>query len=267
MKWLLSLVFIFLSIGLKGQSLQLDKTISVPKGAEDVDIDQFGNIYVVLDTEIRKLDADGQFVASYADPSFGRIDQMDVLNALNPLIYYADFNQLRILDNRLNVSQTLSLLNLGFNDPKLVAYSDQNRIWVYDQSADRLLQYSLQEQKIVNQSPIISQLGVPTPQIKNLKSGFNYSLLYLQNQGFLVFDALGARKEWVVENDSLQSFDFDNRRWISLNSKGLLKLYPINSSKSVQNFIAPHPKADKIVLRDLRLYFWLGSKLYRYRFD
>ncbi len=268
MKWLVGLIAacsLCLSVG--AQSLVLNKTINLPEGVDDVDIDQFGNLYLIIDSEIRKLSNEGSFIASFADPSFGEINQIDVLNALNPLIYYSDFNQLRILDNRLNESQTLSMLNLGFNDPKFIAYSDQNRIWVYDQSADRLLQYSLETQQIVNRSPIISQLGLPEPEVAALNSGFNYSIIYIQNQGFISFDALGAKKEIIFEKDSLRSFDFDNRRWLSLSNKGLLKLYPIHSSKKVQSFIAPHPKADKILLRNLNVYFWEGNKLYQYHLE
>lgn len=267
MKGLNSILFclgIFLG---SAQSLVHHKTIDLPKNADNIEVDQFGNIYAVLGTEIRKLDPKGKFLSSFADPSYGAIDQVDVLNALNPMIYYADFNQLRILDNRLNESQSLSMLNLGFNDPKLVAYSDQNRFWVYDQSADRLFQYSLTEQRIVNASPIISQLPLDKPQVNALISGFNYSIIYIEHQGFISFDALGAKREIIYDKDTIHSFDFDNRRWISLNNKGLLKLYPIDNSKRVQKFICPLDGVKKIILKDLSLYFWLEDKLYLYRFD
>ena len=266
-KFRLIIVCLLSFLGTHSQSLSLFKTINLPKGVNDIELDQFGNIYLVLGSELRKLTPVGEFEASFADPNFGDIDHIDLLNPMAPLIYYADFNQLRILDNRLNQSQSLSLLNLGFNDPKLIAYSDQNRFWVYDQSADRLVQFSLAENRIVNQGPIIRQLEIPKGIVSALFSGFNNSLIYLQGQGFVSFDALGAKKEFIPEQDSLQSFDFDNRRWLSLNEQGLIKVYPINNSKKPKTYLSPISKVNKLILRDLNLYFWVDDKLYQYRFD
>ncbi len=249
------------------QELSSIGSLRLPITPDDLEIDNFRNIYLVSDTELRKLDAEGNFQASFAAPNFGRIDQVDLLNALNPLIYYADFNQIRILDNRLNESRSFSMLSLGFNDPKYVAYSDQNRFWVYDQSADRLMQYSLSDNRISNRSPIISQIRGKNSLVTGLFSSFNYNMVYLENEGFLIFDAVGAMDKFISCTDQLRSIDLYNDRILCLNSKGLLSIYSLPENRSPQTFISPAPKAQKALLGKDKVFIWEADRLHIYRLD
>ena len=188
---LLMLLFWFNS---QGQTL---KSYPVSKSTQGFALDQFENIFLLEDEELLLLDKDFKRKNSYSQPLYGDITAIDATNALNLLLYFGETYRISIIDNHLNEKLNLSLINLGFNDPKLVSVSDQRHIWVYDQSEDKIVRFSLESNERTNESLNISQIiGMENYPIQ-MRSVFDKVYLNVPESGILVFDALGAFKEHI----------------------------------------------------------------------
>lgn len=198
MKLLLTFCF-FCSLGFTTTQKQ-NRTIKL-KGIDILQIDQFGFIYAVKNDKITKYDKDFKVLSSFSKPILGSITHLDVSNALNPAVLFGDTYNLSLLDNRLNEAQTLNLLELDFYDPKLMSVSDQRHLWIYDQSEDKLIRFSLENNTRENVSLNITQILGQENQPHSLVSDFEKVYLNVPEKGILVFDAVGAFLELIPIKD------------------------------------------------------------------
>lgn len=168
-------------------------------------VDQFQNLYVVNNAELRKYDPTYKQLYSYSNPIKGAINQVDVLNALNPYIFYKDWNEVVVVDNRLNASTAINFNDYGFLDVLFISFADQDNVWFYDQGTDKLYRFNLQSKKVINSSLNITQLigAENTPQ--SMVSTINKVYLNIPEKGILLFDALGSLQKNIPLKD-VESF-------------------------------------------------------------
>jgi len=164
-------------------------------------VDQFQNIYVVIGPELRKYDPTYQQLYSFSNPIKGNISQADVLNAMNPYIFYKDWNEVVVVDNRLNASTAINFNNYGFLDVQFISFADQYNVWFYDQATDKLYKFNLPSKKVVNQSLNITQLIGSENQPEGMVSTINKVYFNVPEKGILVFDALGALQKTIPVKD------------------------------------------------------------------
>lgn len=168
------------------------------KNIDSLDIDQFGFSYIAIDEKLSKYDKELKVIASFSEPLFGDIAKVDATNALNPVLWFGETYRVAILDNRLNQSQSINLLDQGFYDPKLISVSDDRHLWVYDQSEDKIIRFSTETNKRTNQSLNISQILGEENEPIQMHSSFEKIYLNVPEKGILIFDALGAFEKLVA---------------------------------------------------------------------
>jgi hypothetical protein len=208
----------------------LVKTLEVKAGANFVRADQFSNIYLVYDEELVKLSPTGKKLYSYSDPLYGDISNVDALNAMNPLVFYNDVNQLRLVDNRLNESQAYNLLDAGFIDPAFVAYTDEDNVWIYDQVQDKLVRYNLRHQEVTAQSQVITQITNTESKPSGLYCSFNKVVLEIPGHSALIFDALGAYQTTLSLSENTQ-VSFYNLSLLSISKQGGVALHNLKNNQ------------------------------------
>ncbi len=169
------------------------KQYSFKTQAEFIETDNVGNLYLISDDQIIKLNKQGDTMFVSSNKITGDISQVDLNFALKPLVFHKDQNSISILDNTL--SQQKSIINLDDHDiytPKAVCNSySGNTIWVFNQDNYELFK-------------INSELGVQY-QSGNLKLQINEGVditsmreyknkLYANSpeNGILVFDIFGT---------------------------------------------------------------------------
>ena len=134
-----------------------------------IEIDSFGNIYVVNDNEIIKYNSSGVLQKNFSNKRYGKIDFVDAMNPLKILVYYKDFQQILFLDNQLTeTSAMISVETLGYEQTSLVCSSANNSFWLYD------------KQNNLDIKPNFMQ------------EHNNYLYLNCPNEGVLVFDIYGT---------------------------------------------------------------------------
>lgn len=122
--------------------------ISFTEKKNHVEVDAFGNIYLINDNEIVKYNSLGVLQKKFSTKRYGKIDFVDAMNPLKILVYYKDFQQILFLDNQLTASSNMiSLESLGHEQSSLVCSSSNNSFWIYDNKttncADLILNLNL----------------------------------------------------------------------------------------------------------------------------
>lgn len=184
-----------------------DLKVTLPvKSSEAFSVDQFGSIYLIRDSELLKLGKDGQEVYSFSNPILGEIYQVDVLNPLNPYVFYKDANQLVVIDNRLNESTSLTFTDFGFLDVQFLSFSDQENVWFYDQVTDKLYRFNIPQKKQTNKTVNITQLIGSENKPQGMVSTIENVYLNVPKKGIYVFDAVGAYRQ-TIPITGLEAFD------------------------------------------------------------
>lgn len=260
-------LLISLSLASNAQELTLVKNYPLAKQVDQLAIDQFGTQYLVLNNELRKRNKQGKFEASFSDPIQGQIAGIDLLNPLNPIIYYRSSNLLRVLDNRLNSFQEFNL-SMYFQDPAFIAASAEDNIWLYNQNTDRIEKFSLRESKVINRSPIFSQvLDDPESEVLHLSSSYDRVLVHLKSKGaefILVFDAQGALQKKIPLNGTLISMAHFNRRLMVLYENQLLEAIDLNRFNR-QTILCPQNSVKALFYFHPLVYLHGENQIWEYR--
>lgn len=267
MKKGLLLICLFIKLTLGAQELEFVKSLRLNTAVSKLEIDQFGNIYLLLDEELRKLNSDGQFASSFSDPVQGNISQVDLLNPMNPLLYYQNANVLKILDNRLNQSREVNL-SFHFRDPKSIAATSNNQIWLYDQNADRMILFQIDQAQINNRSPLISQMiDDQNTEVLDFQSGFNQLIIHLQTskgESLLVLDAQGAFERHIRLPSSLKSWDYYNGQILAFYPNQSLQIFRL-AGEDGSLILSPLPDCENIFFSPPLIYFHHHKQIDQYR--
>lgn len=153
--------------------------------------DRFGNFYTIRKMEIKKFTDQGVFYKSYNFNDLGNLNYIDATNPLKLMLFKADFNIIRIIDNRMNMQGELQLTyNTDLGLPKLACIADDGNYWIYDQQNQRLVKVNqLVETLLVGNS--FAQF-IETPlNPKLLVSAENWLVMRNSDSLFFVFDRYG----------------------------------------------------------------------------
>jgi hypothetical protein len=200
-----------------------------------------------------KCDAQGNEIARFSRPDLGVPDRINVYDPMRILLHYTGFNQIVLLDNRLNpIMEPINLFELGLVDVPCVAIADENFLWLYDQASDRLIKLNMREMKITFRTPPITQLLGLENQPLRIRTNVR-GLFILMEEGLAAFDAMG---NFIGFTPLVGLNDIHLRKDDWLASKGL-KLY---SSKD-QNRI-PLPKCEHWTLDNENLIYSSDKRVF-----
>lgn len=157
-----------------------------------LEIDGFGNMYVITDNEIVKYSATGNLQKKFSTKRYGKIEFIDAMNPLKVLVYYKDFQQILFLDDQLTqTSSMISIETLGYEQTSLVCSSANNSFWIFDKQNNELLRFNSDLKSLVKTGNLKRILDV------DIKPNFiqeqnNFIYLNCPNEGILVFDIYGT---------------------------------------------------------------------------
>lgn len=191
--------------------------ISFTEKRPHVEIDAFGNIYVINTHEIIKYNSAGVLQKKFSTKRYGKIDFVDAMNPLKILVFYKDFQQILFLDNQLTASTNMiSLESLGHEQSSLVCSSSNNSFWIYDKQNNELCRFDSELKSLVKTGNLKRILDVDIKP-NYMQEHNNYVYLNCPNEGILVFDIYGTfyktiplknLKEFNVVNGDI--FYYDN---------------------------------------------------------
>lgn len=226
--------------------------ISFTEKNSHVEVDAFGNIYVINDNEIVKYNVDGVLQKKFSTKRYGKIDFVDAMNPLKVLVYYKDFQQILFLDNQLTASSNMiSLESLGHEQSSLVCSSSNNSFWIYDKQNNELCRFDSELKSLVKTGNLKRILDVDIKP-NYMQEHNNFVYLNCPNEGILVFDIYGTfyktvplknLKEFNIVNGDV--FYFDNHR---------LKQYQAQTFNTIEKQFT-----DTLMLNVI----WQNNKIYK----
>ncbi len=226
--------------------------ISFNEKRSHVEVDAFGNIYVINNDEIIKYNVDGVLQKKFSTKRYGKIDFVDAMNPLKVLVYYKDFQQILFLDNQLTASSNMiSLESLGHEQSSLVCSSSNNSFWIYDKQNNELCRFDSELKSLVKTGNLKRILDVDIKP-NYMQEHNNYVYLNCPNEGILVFDIYGTfyktiplknLKEFNIVNGDV--FYYDNHH---------LKQYQAQTFNTIEKQFADTLIANVI---------WQNNKIYK----
>lgn len=182
-----------------------------------LEIDQYGNFYLINKDDLTKCDINGTILYRYSNKLLGNIDHLDVSNPLRPLLFYKDQGVIIVLDNTLSQQENqISLNEMGLYQTNCIANSNfDNGIWLYDLDVNEIIKIN-QNSKITYKSGNLSVLVPETDfQVISLKEK-NRNLFVVTPSKLLIIDQFGsliktlnlsAKKGLIIKEDDLISYD------------------------------------------------------------
>jgi len=166
--------------------------IKISEKKSHIEIDGFGNMYIINNNEIVKYNAAGVLQKKFSTKRYGKIDFVDAMNPLKILVYYKDFQQIMFLDDQLTeTSSMISIETLGYEQTSVVCSSTNNSFWLYDKQNNELLRFNSDLKALVKTGNLKRILDI------DIKPNFmqehnNYIYLNCPSEGILVFDIYGT---------------------------------------------------------------------------
>lgn len=154
-------------------------------------IDPMGYCYFQKGDDIIKLNRDRKEMVRYSMKDLGTPTSFDVNNPLRVLIFYSEFAVVRVLDNNLISQSEIQLRPLGILQPKVLAGSPDQGIWIYDDISGTLSKVNTLLGKTAV-SVDLSQLLGKRPNPVSLLAGNDWVVMLNQLE-IIVFDQFGTK--------------------------------------------------------------------------
>jgi hypothetical protein len=228
--------------------------------------DQFGNLYIIKNVELKKVDFENNQEKNYSNSLFGKISTVDVSDPFRTLLFYKDFNKIVFLDK--NLSEIIShiiLDDLGYYNVLSACQSVNGGFWLFDQSLSQLVYVDKNRNTVKKSSQLSDLLGqnIEQKQVFMLEKN-DYIYLGINGEGVLLFDNYGTYlKTFPLLNSGV--FQVSNGI-ISYHKEG--KLYFYNTNNFTENNITL-PKHDCIQVRieNKRLFMQTKEKIFIYQLN
>ena len=234
------------------QTIDIPIRIKFPQTKSHVEIDDFGNVYLINDNEIVKYNPLGILQKKFSTKRYGKIDFVDAMNPLKILVYYKDFQQIMFLDDQLTeTSSMISIETLGYEQTSVVCSSSNNSFWLFDKQNNELLRFNSDLKSLVKTGNLKRILDI------DIKPNFmqehnNYIYLNCPNEGILVFDIYGTFYK-TIPLKNLKEFNIVN---------GDVFYFENNTLKQYQsqtfNVIEKHYKDTTI-----QTVYWQNTRFYK----
>jgi len=176
---------------------------NIPENGNFIEIDKFGNCYLVNNNSIIKFDESLNKLAVYQEKNLGEISSIDVSNVFNNAVFYKDFSTIIVLDNQLSEIKRINLNDLDFYEPLIICNSTKKGFYIYDNSEKRIFyldENSDFSKKSLKLNKSISS-NIPTYILENKEKIY----LNIKNSKVLVFNNL-LKLEQIIDIKIENSF-------------------------------------------------------------
>lgn len=195
-----------------------EKEIYIPIRALSFEVDALKQIYLIdNNNDLIKRNLDGSLQYVYGNNRNGPIEYIDVMNPLQTLVFYKEFQALRILDRTLDELLEINLPDLGFNKVPCVASSSDNGIWIFDQDEQQLIKIDQRLKQVIKSDQLdqVFQRSIMPIHIKEYKN--KVYLLDESRTSFYVFDNFAEYIGEIKVKDEVKGMDSARLAYLSVN--------------------------------------------------
>ncbi len=205
------------------------------------EVDNLGRIYVVDDkNRIINFKPDYNEQYRYANKKSGSVSSVDVTNPLRIVVFYDDFNQIKIFDNTLTVINELNLAD-KFADISAAGVTNDGNLWVFEPTQFKLLKIK-DNGTVIYETSNVNDFGMSDVKINDIREKGNFVVLCDKSKGFYIFDNMGQYMHHFEASD-IRSFQFDGRNIFYYTTTGL-KNYSVKFKERNMLSIPPNLTRD-----------------------
>lgn len=210
-------LFLFTIVNCQAQEYSLLKTIKVT--ANTIEVDPFGNFFLVEDYKISKYSENGLLLNVYHQIENGTITNVDVSNPLKPIVFFKDFNIVVVLDQKLSLINEINLTERNLDFVQAFAIANGDNYWVYDNLTMTLKKLDKSFNKGYES---ISFLNLFTKSLEPIKIKERaQSVFVLDDSGIHLFDNF-ANFQKTIRIQGLIDFQIIKGKLIYLDQKKLI---------------------------------------------
>lgn len=195
-KFYIVLSLLFCGFTANAQLKQLAKIDTV---ATIVQVDNLDNVYLItLKGELLKYESNGKLKWRYSNNRFGKLKSVDVSDPLRIILFYADFQQVVVLNNNLNEVTSYSFAQNSNHLITAIA-SANNGFWAFERMQNQLLKLTnnfTEDMRSANLSQILDTIIEP----KKLIATDQFIYLQQKNNEILQFDRFGSFIKYLPVN-------------------------------------------------------------------
>lgn len=212
---------------------QLKQVAQIDTVAKSVYADNLDNIYLLSDRdELLKYDAKGRLKWRYSNNRFGKLYSVDVSDPLRVVLFYADFQQVVVVNNNLNEITSYSFAKNGNLLVSTVASGNNNSLWIFERTTNALIKLSSNFTEDVRSANLF-QLFDEVVDIKKMVASDQYVFLQRKNEGILQFDRFGGYVR-ALPIDSLSDFNITSNVIAYVKGSDLIRYHPTTFESSKQ---------------------------------
>lgn len=261
--WLVS-IFVSIFFSVTQPEYTLEKELN--SKADFFTVDQLGFVYLIQNTEIKKIDLSQNKEKSFSSSLSGKITEADVSDPFKTLIFYKDFNKIIFLDKNLSeMTSPIRLDDLGYTHVLSVCQSVNGGFWIFDQRLSSLIYIDKNLNTIKESSSLSDLIGenMDQKQIFMLEKN-DYIYLGISDEGILLFDSYGT---YIKTFPLLNTGRFQvNNEIISYSRDGELYFYNTDSFTEEKMPLPMHCYKQMMIV-NRRLFIQTEGKIVIYKLN
>ncbi len=213
--------------------------------ASDFSLDELGNLYLIHDTYIERINANGGHTFRTSELNSGNIEYFDVTNPLKPFIHYRSQGKIVVFDNTLSEQGRVDLFEKGLGQIEMVCGSRGDAYWMWDSRNSEMIRVDQNFNKLASTGNISTLTGMQIEPTQIIERG---SQLYLRDpsNGVVIFDVYGSYRTTlkILTTSDIQVFSdeiiYHEGAVLNVVGKDLISVMtmslPIEKSSRVQYF-------------------------------
>jgi hypothetical protein len=242
-KRLFSLILVFLncikSSFAQDNSASLIKIKDYPfqKSIAIWNVDNLGNLYVIQNNSISKLDSSGKQTYSQSIKSLGQISEIEPINAMKLVLFSEEQQSICFMDNTLSLNGNCKYFDaFDIKNAKLIATSNRpNLIWVLDEYRSTILLIDIVNNKIMQRVENMKGILNETSDFVDLTEKNNFLYLTSASGKVYQFDQMLSETGIQLENFAQQSNEKIEYAFLLKNDQIIILNLSSNDSKSINS--------------------------------
>ena len=199
-----------------------------------------------------------QEIFSYQNNLYGKINNVDLFNSLESIVFYKDFNIVIQLDRWLGEINKIDLFQSSlFSNVLHVSLASKNRLWVFNNDTQQLLVYNPQQNIIESTTRSIEG------EIVDFYSNYNFCWILTKNNLF----------KYNIYGTLLNSYELPLYESFVFSKKGIFllkknQLYMLKKGgNSIELLTLPKLSIQDFSVTNETLYIYNGKKVYAFKIN
>lgn len=247
------ILFILFPFWIWSQEITLVET--TPLDADNfIGIDSYNDTYYIKDQILFKKTSKSVF--NFKDFQLGDIYSVDIINPMNIVVYYQDFNTAVLLDNKLSEIERINFNNIfEFINSSQVSLAANTSLWVFNMDSQQLELYNYRSNtKLLVSQPINGE-------VLSLASNINYGFILTEEKirAYNIYGSLLAE----INNDGFQKIVQLNENLIALKDNELY--YIDKETREITKIKTPEISIKDLQLTQDFLYIYNENKISKFK--